>query len=92
MVLSALCPEIAPPLINANENVKFEYVILALSLYKAIAPPSPNAREDTNEELNIVIFVEFTPANIVPPFTAIESINVVLAIKPLGPTQSIAPP
>ena len=45
-----------------------------------------------NDELNIVIFVEFTPANIVPPFTAIESINVVLAIKPLGPTQSIDPP
>ena len=66
--------------------------MLALSPYKAIAPPSPNARDPTNETLNIVRLSEFSPAYIVPPFTANESMKVAFSIKPLGPPQSIAPP
>ena len=52
--------------------MKFESVILALSLHSISDPPSPTARDAMNEELNIVMLSDSIPAYIVPPFTANE--------------------
>ena len=92
VVLCVPNAEIDPPCSKAIENIKSELRILTLSEYKSIDPPLPNPRDEINCVLLIVRLSESEPANIVPPFTENESLNVVLYISPFAPSQSIDPP